>query len=79
MEKGDEIMVTSTKNDNEERRVRVSNRLVREMRGILDFRDFETPTHFVHRTFYQSGLIAELRFNKKSFSSVMRYYRGSQE
>ena len=72
-------MVTSTKNDNEERRVRFSKRLVREMRGILGFRDFETPTHLVNRTFYESGLIAELRFNKKSFSSVMRYYRGSQE
>jgi len=72
-------MVTSTKNDNEEMRVRFSNRLVREMQGILGFRDFETPTHCVHRTFYKSGLISELRFNKKSFSSVMRYYRGSQE
>jgi len=72
-------MVTSTKNDNEERRVRFSNSLVKEMQGVLDIRDFETPTHLVHRTFYKSGLIAELRFNKKSFSSVMRYYRGSQE
>ncbi len=72
-------MVASTKNDNEERRVRFSNKLLREMVGILGFKDFETPTHLINRTFYKSGLIAELRFNKKSFTSVMRYYWGSQK